>query len=71
MSVRTVSLLVLGSPFLLLQPASAQVTYGKKPQLPPPFATVTLGELPVVPMGIPEQENASVPLNPGPGVAGR
>jgi glucose/arabinose dehydrogenase len=62
MSARTVSLLVLGSSFLLLQPASAQVTYGKKPQLPPPFATksasngpsrvkVPDGFLPTVPPG--------------------
>jgi glucose/arabinose dehydrogenase len=46
MSVRTVSLLVLGTSFLLLQPASAQVTHGKKPQLPPPFATKSAGNGP-------------------------
>lgn len=45
-----------------LQPASARVTYGKKPQLPPPFATksadngpsrvkVPQGFLPTVPPG--------------------
>jgi glucose/arabinose dehydrogenase len=62
MSLRTVSLLVLGTAFIFLQPASSQVTYGKKPQLPPPYATKSAGNgpsgvkppkdfLPTVPVG--------------------
>ena len=46
MSLRTASLFALGTAFLLLQPAAAQVTYGKKPQLPPPFATKSAGNGP-------------------------
>ena len=62
MSLRTASLFAFGIAFILLQPASAQVTYGKKPQLPPPFATKSTGNgpsrikrpdgfLPTVPQG--------------------
>jgi len=36
-----------------------------------PFVTVTFGALQVVPMGIPEHANASVPLKPAAGVACR
>src|SRR5258708_26392241 len=46
MSLRTASLFAFCTAFLLLQPASAQVTYGKKPQLPPPFATKSAGNGP-------------------------
>jgi glucose/arabinose dehydrogenase len=46
MSLRTASVFVLGSALILLQPASAQVTYGKKPQLPAPFATKSAGNGP-------------------------
>jgi len=38
--------LVLGATVLAANPASAQVTHGKKPQLPPPFATETAGNGP-------------------------
>jgi glucose/arabinose dehydrogenase len=38
--------LVLGATVLAANPASAQVTYGKKPQLPAPFATQTVGNGP-------------------------
>ena len=62
MSLRTNSVFVLGSALILLQPSSAQVTYGKKPQLPAPFATTSAfknpwwvkpprGFLPTVPAG--------------------
>ena len=46
MSLRTTSMFVLGSALILLQPASAQITYGKKPQLPAPFATKSAGNGP-------------------------
>jgi glucose/arabinose dehydrogenase len=46
MSLRATSVFVLGSALILLQPASAQVTYGKKPQLPAPFATKSAGNGP-------------------------
>src|SRR5258708_16270949 len=46
MSLRTAPLFAFGTAFILLQPASAQVTYGKKPQLPPPFATKSAGNGP-------------------------
>jgi len=46
MSLRTTSVFVIGSVLILLQPASAQVTYGKKPQLPAPFATKSAGNGP-------------------------
>src|SRR5258705_11123178 len=36
-----------------------------------PFVTVTFGAVQVVPMGIPEHANASVPLKPAAGVACR
>jgi glucose/arabinose dehydrogenase len=62
MSHRTAVLLLFGSSLVLLHPASAQVTYGKKPQLPPPFVTKSAGNgpkgvkppegfLPTVPVG--------------------
>jgi glucose/arabinose dehydrogenase len=62
MSLRTNSVFVLGSALILLQPSSAQVTYGKRPQLPAPFATTSAfknpwwvkpprGFLPTVPAG--------------------
>jgi glucose/arabinose dehydrogenase len=38
--------LVLGTMVLTANPASAQVTYGKKPELPAPFATQTVGNGP-------------------------
>ncbi len=38
--------LVLGTTVLTANPASAQVTYGKKPELPAPFATQTVGNGP-------------------------
>ena len=46
MPPRSASLLVLAGAFFFLQPASAQVTYGKKPQLPAPFATKSAGNGP-------------------------
>jgi glucose/arabinose dehydrogenase len=46
MSLRSASLSVVVTAFIFLQPASAQVTYGKKPQLPPPFATKSAGNGP-------------------------
>ncbi len=46
MLLRTASLFAFGTAIILLQPASAQVTYGKKPQLPPPFATKSAGNGP-------------------------
>jgi glucose/arabinose dehydrogenase len=46
MSLRIPALLALGSALLALQPASAQVTYGKKPDLPAPFATKSAGNGP-------------------------
>jgi len=48
MSLRTSALFLLGSSLILLQPASAQITYGKKPQLPAPFATKSSGNGPKV-----------------------
>src|SRR5258708_17103529 len=62
MPLRPASLFAFCTAFLSLQPASAQVTYGKKPQLPPPFATKSAGNgpsrikrpdgfLPTVPQG--------------------
>jgi glucose/arabinose dehydrogenase len=38
--------LALGATVLTANPASAQVTYGKKPELPAPFATQTVGNGP-------------------------
>jgi len=38
--------LVLGAMLLVAKPAGAQVTYGKKPELPTPFATQTVGNAP-------------------------
>jgi glucose/arabinose dehydrogenase len=46
MSLRIPAFLALGGALLALQPASAQVTYGKKPDLPPPFATRSAGNGP-------------------------
>src|SRR5271166_3115095 len=46
MSLRTTALLVFVSALVLVQPACAQVTYGKKPQLPAPFATKSAGNGP-------------------------
>src|SRR5690348_11720707 len=46
MLLRTAYSFVFGAAFLFLQPASAQVTYGKKPQLPAPFATKSAGNGP-------------------------
>ncbi|HXJ10634.1 MAG TPA: sorbosone dehydrogenase family protein [Candidatus Limnocylindrales bacterium] len=46
MSLRPAHLLILGATLLFLKPASAQVTYGKKPQLPAPFATKSAGNGP-------------------------
>ena len=37
---------ILGTAVLAANPASAQVTYGKKPELPAPFATQTVGNGP-------------------------
>ena len=62
MPLRPASLLVLAGVLIFLQPASAQVTYGKKPGLPAPFATKSAGNgssgvkppsgfLPTVPTG--------------------
>ncbi len=46
MSLRPAHLFILGATLLFLKPASAQVTYGKKPQLPAPFATKSAGNGP-------------------------
>jgi glucose/arabinose dehydrogenase len=47
MSLRVTALLVLGGALLFtLEPASAQVTYGSKPKLPPPFTTKSAGNGP-------------------------
>jgi len=46
MSLRPAHLFLLGATLLFLKPASAQVTYGKKPQLPAPFATKSAGNGP-------------------------
>jgi glucose/arabinose dehydrogenase len=46
MPVRIATVVAIGSALLALQPASAQVTYGKKPDLPPPFATKSSGNGP-------------------------
>jgi len=46
MSLRITVLVVLGSSLVTLQTASGQVTYGKKPQLPAPFATKSAGNGP-------------------------
>ena len=46
MSFRSAHLFLLGATLLFLKPASAQVTYGKKPQLPPAFATRSAGNGP-------------------------
>src|SRR5215469_231040 len=46
MSLRGVSLVVFGSVFLTVPPTFAQVTYGKKPQLPAPFVTKSAGNGP-------------------------
>jgi len=46
MPLRPASLLVLAGVLIFLQPASAQVTYGKKPGLPAPFATKSAGNGP-------------------------
>src|SRR5271165_748456 len=48
MSLRITALMIFGSVLVLVQPASAQVTYGKKPQLPAPFATKSAGNGPNV-----------------------
>ncbi len=46
MLLRSLAFLALGSAFLAVQPTSAQITYGKKPDLPPPFATKSAGNGP-------------------------
>ena len=46
MSLRNLAVLALGSALLAVHPASAQITYGKKPDLPPPFATKSAGNGP-------------------------
>lgn len=46
MPLRAVSLVIFGGVFLAVQPTFAQVTYGKKPQLPAPFATRSAGNGP-------------------------
>ena len=46
MALRATALLSLGVALFPLQPASAQVTYGKKPQLPAPFTTKSAGNGP-------------------------
>ncbi len=46
MSLRIAAVLTLGSALFLPQSASAQVTHGKKPDLPPPFATRSAGNGP-------------------------
>lgn len=46
MSLRIALALILGSVVAAAQSAAAQVTYGKKPQLPPPFATRSAGNGP-------------------------
>ena len=46
MSLRVATLFLLGSTLATLQPAWGQVTYGKKPQLPAPFATKSAGNGP-------------------------
>ena len=46
MLLRAVSLVAFGGVLIAVQPASAQVTYGKKPQLPAPFATRSAGNGP-------------------------
>ena len=46
MSLHAIALVVFGGVFVAAQPASAQVTYGKKPQLPAPFATRSAGNGP-------------------------
>ncbi len=48
MSLRIAALFFLGSSLILLRPASAQITNGKKPQLPAPFATKSSGNGPKV-----------------------
>ena len=46
MSLRIASSFGFAAVFLFVGPASAQVTYGKKPQLPAPFATKSAGNGP-------------------------
>jgi len=46
MSLRSLVPLTLGCALLAAYPASGQVTYGKKPDLPPPFATKSAGNGP-------------------------
>ena len=46
MSLRATVLLVLGGALFTLEPALAQVTYGNKPKLPPPFSTKSAGNGP-------------------------
>ena len=46
MSLRATALLVLSGALFTLEPASAQVTYGNKPKLPPPFSTKSAGNGP-------------------------
>jgi len=46
MAFRITVLLALGGAMVALQPASAQVTYGKKPDLPAPFSTKSAGNGP-------------------------
>jgi len=46
MSLRSMALIFAGSALALWQPAIGQVTYGKKPQLPAPFATRSAGNGP-------------------------
>lgn len=48
MLLRTTTLILVGSSLAMLQPASAQITYGKKPQLPVPFASKSAGNGPNV-----------------------
>jgi glucose/arabinose dehydrogenase len=46
MSLRTIIFLSIGGALLARQPAYAQVTYGKKPDLPAPFSTKSSGNGP-------------------------
>ncbi|HET6930612.1 MAG TPA: sorbosone dehydrogenase family protein [Candidatus Acidoferrum sp.] len=46
MSLRIASFFVFAAVFLFARPGSAQVTYGKKPQLPAPFSTKSAGNGP-------------------------
>jgi glucose/arabinose dehydrogenase len=46
MFLRITTIVAVGAALLAVQPASGQVTYGKKPELPAPFATKSVGNGP-------------------------